>query len=589
MKPINKILSGLFLLILVAGQLTASGSNKIFTGSVTSSSDQTPLAFYDVYFQINDDSLFCYPAITDDLGVYYEILETNPGDMVTVYVFDCEGIKHSIVFPNPDTINIADFSICSEAHNCQAMFYEETDTLNPLACYFHNASVGSYNITAWDFNDGTFSYEENPYHIFPAEGIYIVSLTIYDSINTNGCFDFISLPVYIGEPGGCYAGFSFTLDSLNNTPNVYNFINQSEGENLTYYWDFGDGQYSNEKNPQHIYSESGTYQVYLRIQNTYGSCFDETAQTLSTPSYYDFGGQAFLGQYPINIEPEDNQNSAVAYLYRKVEGKWRYMDKREFWQLGYYWFTDKLEGDYLIRIDLDKNSEAYGEYAPGYYKHAAGWLHASTFTLSGETYEESVKLTKLSAIDEGINQLSGIIFYDSTLNNRKMLAGALIQLLNQSREVVKFTYSDEQGNFKFDDLPDGSYYIKGEVTGYCSSLSPVTLTSGTELVDDIEIEISECGTIGIDETKEQKDIEASLFPVPAQNTLNIELKSNRKDNVTIFIVNMEGKTITRRRVKATENNTHRFDVSKWPDGIYFVNILNINNGRNFSKKFIISR
>jgi PKD repeat protein len=49
----------------------------------------------------------------------------------------------------------------------------------------------------------------------------------------------------------------------------------------TYFWDFGDGTYSNESNPIHVYSSSGTYLVRLTVTNTAG-----VTTTLRTVEYY---------------------------------------------------------------------------------------------------------------------------------------------------------------------------------------------------------------------------------------------------------------------------------------------------------------
>jgi hypothetical protein len=50
------------------------------------------------------------------------------------------------------------------------------------------------------------------------------------------------------------------------------FINQSNASNL-YSWDFGDGNTSNDVNPQHLFTEPGEYDVKL-IVSIEGACFD---------------------------------------------------------------------------------------------------------------------------------------------------------------------------------------------------------------------------------------------------------------------------------------------------------------------------
>jgi PKD repeat protein len=38
-----------------------------------------------------------------------------------------------------------------------------------------------------------------------------------------------------------------------------------------WYWDFGDGTYSTERNPLHIYKKAGNYTVKLKAINKYGT------------------------------------------------------------------------------------------------------------------------------------------------------------------------------------------------------------------------------------------------------------------------------------------------------------------------------
>ncbi|MDD2230683.1 MAG: PKD domain-containing protein [Candidatus Cloacimonetes bacterium] len=47
------------------------------------------------------------------------------------------------------------------------------------------------------------------------------------------------------------------------------FTNASQGDIVSYLWDFGDGQTSNEVNPLHTYSQKGIYDVTLTIQDQY--------------------------------------------------------------------------------------------------------------------------------------------------------------------------------------------------------------------------------------------------------------------------------------------------------------------------------
>ncbi len=57
----------------------------------------------------------------------------------------------------------------------------------------------------------------------------------------------------------------FTYEHVNNTERTIQFIDLSTQGNNTYYWSFGDGYYSSEQNPSHVYSKASKYRVELLV------------------------------------------------------------------------------------------------------------------------------------------------------------------------------------------------------------------------------------------------------------------------------------------------------------------------------------
>ncbi len=180
-------------------------------------------------------------------------------------------------------------SICSDIY-CDTIVVGNTPTCNaefsyfqPAArmVYFTNTSTGGNGIYSWNFGDGTFSTETSPVHIFPSGGLYIVGLTIGDSLSS--CFDFTSAVVNVWDStggAGCHAAFRIDSDSLNPTY-TFHFIDQSTGNIISRLWDFGDGSTSTEQNPIHTYSANGTYDACLTIHGADSSCYDVTCKTLA--------------------------------------------------------------------------------------------------------------------------------------------------------------------------------------------------------------------------------------------------------------------------------------------------------------------
>jgi gliding motility-associated-like protein len=132
-----------------------------------------------------------------------------------------------------------------------------------------SASDGIHPITTWiwHYGDGSSDTLAGPpfMHTYATAGNYAVSLVTIDSI---GCRDSISRSnaIIISRP---QAQFS-TPDTLTCVGKPVRFSNASTGPQLTYRWDFGDGQSSTLRNPVHNYQAQGVYTVRLFITDQYG-------------------------------------------------------------------------------------------------------------------------------------------------------------------------------------------------------------------------------------------------------------------------------------------------------------------------------
>jgi PKD repeat protein len=87
----------------------------------------------------------------------------------------------------------------------------------------------------------------------------------------------------------CNAQFEFEIDGL-----VVHFINQStsDGEIVSYHWDFGDGHMGDGQNPTHTYDEPGGYLVCLTIEDNQGctdtQCHDFALQGGECNAQFEF-------------------------------------------------------------------------------------------------------------------------------------------------------------------------------------------------------------------------------------------------------------------------------------------------------------
>ncbi|MFC2152571.1 PKD domain-containing protein [Bacteroidota bacterium] len=168
---------------------------------------------------------------------------------------------------------------------CEAKFiYENVDD----TIFFDNRSLGNPTNVFWEFGDGTVSVNPNPVHVYPAEGVYDVLLSIYDSIDD--CSDQLYKQVMVGSIG-CFADFNYTINAVTNTV-IFN--NLSTGDISELYWDFGDGSFSVDENPTHTYTYPGYYWICLFTWDDATGCYSEKCKEIAVG---DFGIHADFGYY----------------------------------------------------------------------------------------------------------------------------------------------------------------------------------------------------------------------------------------------------------------------------------------------------
>lgn len=170
-----------------------------------------------------------------------------------------------------DSVGQSTFRIVGEIEPIEAAFTFQNSE-NNLSVTFLNQSTGNPTEFLWNFGDGTTSTEENPHHVFPYVGDFVVSLTA----SKEGASDTAQQIVLVGEvPDPVVADFDFqnSEDNLSVT-----FINLSTGDPTSFFWDFGDGTTSREEHPVHIFPRKGDFVVSLRASRTDSS--DEVAKVV---------------------------------------------------------------------------------------------------------------------------------------------------------------------------------------------------------------------------------------------------------------------------------------------------------------------
>ena len=132
----------------------------------------------------------------------------------------------------------------------------------------------------WDFKDGTTSTEADPVHTFNTFGTYVVELTVTDG---GGLNDTDTITITVNNPVGNEAPVAVAeaTPTTGDAPLEVTFTGSNSTDDVgivTYFWDFMDGNNSNEADPEHTFTVAGDYLVELTVTDGEGLTNTDTIQ-----------------------------------------------------------------------------------------------------------------------------------------------------------------------------------------------------------------------------------------------------------------------------------------------------------------------
>jgi len=237
--------------------------------------------------------------------------------------------------------------------NCKADFkYAVNDVLmSPVpatAINFYDKSEGNVTAWFWDFGDGNTSQEQNPTNVFihpvpdptaKFSPYRTVSLTI---LTSDDCKSMYSEMINIMDgttytAPSCKAGFKYyqaAYDSLVGTAS-FQMTNLSEGDSLSYLWQFDNGTTSTEKEPVITFDiKPAAHQASLTVtgKNNCTDTFNETINFIdpNTPVIYPPECETAFG-YSVNYNIQTFAPALVLDFYSKAtpdatEWNWTFDD-----------------------------------------------------------------------------------------------------------------------------------------------------------------------------------------------------------------------------------------------------------------------
>lgn len=252
-------------------------------------------------------------------------------------------------------------------------------------------------------------------------------------------------------------------------------------------------------------------------------------------------------------------------------------------------FNAIVLNDFLISVSSDPSL-----YIPTYYSDAFEWSEADTLKLFGDS---SINVL-INEIPPERNETTGQGVVSGTIEEdfpgegtrvdarrraarrkcglKKQRSGGRIAQADDDFELIAYGETNDQGEFEYGFLPEGTYRFFVEYPGipldesafvqFVVGEAGVTDDSFVLAVfaspDGIEIEL----VLGL---TSKVFIDFNIYPNPTTDFLTIEYSKVKNDRMTMEVVDMQGKTLMSQSLKSTKNQV-QIDTSEFPSGQYMI-------------------
>ena len=467
------------------------------------------------------------------------ILEQNPAHvfetdgsydvkLVTTSSFGCsDSLTKTInVQPSP----IADFS---NNISCEDTLIQFQDNSTP---------INGESISSWGWNIGGTFYEiQNPQHVFNEPLTYDVSLTV---TSENLCSSFINKSIII--PPKPTVTF---VESDNCDNQITKLIDNTtiEGDEITDWQWYYDGNVEGNLNEQLFNFETGVYTVILEISTVNGCVYQSTQEvTVNSAPVAAFTPSFTFGAPPLEISFSNSSQGAVSYSW------------------------DFKDGNTSNEENPNNSFASIGEY--------------------------DVELV-VTSIDNCRDTTNAVISVLDPVDDLSLGGLSLIDI--DSEEIISMAITNN-GTIKYDSFKitldfEGEFALSEKIT---SELNPnesmtiqldfglnnkrleylcATVSSYYDLIDSDLDDNSSC----VNFTDTQVIINPP-FPNPTNGLASFDVILQQSGNVNVEIIDSKGEVIdVYQQFISKGPNTLTLDMSGLKEGIYFVSISALNDQKKY--------
>ncbi len=440
-----------------------------------------------------------------------------------------------------------------QSSQCLAQFaWYPYGPANPTEIQFLDLSYGSITNWQWSFGDGTGSNEQNPVHVYGNTGAYEVCLTVFGP----DCQSTWCETIYVEIYNNCANYFTYDLAGMD----VAFYGTTLTNLPAEFYWEFGDGVSAAGNPVTHTYTAPGIYYVTLTTVDT-EQCVANSYQEIvvgDTIWYNQVYGQVFETDWPLS--------SGMVMIfsdYADTNFYYPYYNMTTLDQTGVFVFPMVPSGNYkIMAIPTDGSS-----YLPTYYESTLFWQDATTVVAGTTSNPVNIYLQSMQATtNSGNGNITGHI----TQALRSGFLGQIVVYLTDAQyKVIGFAQVDNNGDFGFNNLADGTYYIKPELAGVYSEYQMVVLNGSNNQIT-VNLTFNGNSILGEKESISAK-ANVSLYPNPANETVRVIFSQQEKGNIDISLYDLSGRMLLSQTYQASSGTCSTdLKVNMLESGIYLI-------------------
>lgn len=258
---------------------TLCGIDSVITQDITiSESISSGFNMFDADFNVVlDSSIVCEPFEismennSSSADYFWDFGDGSPiiNDFEPTYTYDTAGFfTISLAVVDSSSCNIQDTTTMSlqvYPNNYLANFNYSTSCIDSMVTFINTGSTGLAGIVyLWDFGDGSpMDSSENPSHQYP-EGLYDVTLVVYDSIIACADKDSVTINIDVKLLQEMDADFQLIGNCEDSSVVAFN-TGTTGNDNVTYLWNMGDDSTYTEESFTHYYGQPGSYTITLQL------------------------------------------------------------------------------------------------------------------------------------------------------------------------------------------------------------------------------------------------------------------------------------------------------------------------------------